>query len=286
MPKSMYDEKARERYEQRKERPTDSKRMHRGWLPSIGILSIVSFITSGLTAYSTWIQQTDDIRIITEEAGLMLYDEPPPHMKVSPGNITLMNLGNRSVVISDIQLGHTFDRFLLGVTAIAAFGKPGCWFESKQTKTTFVPIILKAGELSYFELKFKDVQVESDGRYMVLIPPEKRDKSHRTIDTCMLVSYSTVDFSGFTYIVLAQIDYDSGHLTNEISTQYKRIIQEGRNPRIVVQRTRTTLPWLNYLIEKAQFMECQLKIFLFWKEGSNSIDPCVYRDKTRDDSPL
>lgn len=256
MAKSMYDEKARERYERRKEGAAE-KSKHR-WLASIGALSVISFVTSVFTGYTTWLQRTDDIRVMLGEAGTILYNDESKRGVLFAGDIALINLGNHNALITSVRIGYLTD-----FSSLPEY----CKFANSNTATTFVPVVLKPGDVSYSSLKIKVGQTSVDS---INIPTKDSDgRSPRKIGGCVMVGYTTYESSSEKSLLVTQLELD--HYDNQgangddeaglgpASTEYLRAKKQGRVPRTILKRNRSTISWVNQAIDSILFKACVAK---------------------------
>jgi hypothetical protein len=268
--KSMYDQTTRDRYERRKEHPAVRPVRH-PWIRSIGILSIISFVTSILTAYTTWIQQSDDVRIIWDSVGTIGYNFETDEVDLFSGNITLMNLGNRNAVIRGISLGYRADpEFIRRMPGYNA--NPHCFVNGRHS-TNFSPIVLKPGEVSYVFLKLlsEGKEVESfrvpvprkpDGQVLRFKDQKEGDRD-RIVESCATVDFTTVDFNGWkTLIFPGALDFDSAYPFTAPPKNVDELFKNRRSPQSIVTRTRTTIPFINYALDESPVWSCEIRAWL------------------------
>jgi len=232
----MYDRSARERYEKRKEAKAEPPKSP--WL-SPYLISTISLVLSLAAFYPTWVQQKDDLRIIPGRTGIIATegnDQEQIEAFIVVEGVTLTNLGNRNAVINDVQIGFQF-----GEKPSRTCGRP---YPDPFT-STFEPIVLKPGEVLYRKLDIK-----RDGKKLnrVLLDFPKGTTNYLT-STCLEVRFATPDVVGIKTVDVMRFDINSDAAPLVYMVDHLKAREEAGRPRVIIRRSRTTVPLLNLLID-------------------------------------
>ena len=212
-------------------------------MPSVVIAS-VSFIISLFTFYTSSLQQVDEVSVIFNASGTFTQEKAVDNYgvvaSIKGGDLLFVNSGTR--VVSIINVGFSVMNAHLADNEIAEGGCP--YGVLTTVNPTFTPLIVKAGEIGTAHLKFPSPTGESDVGKIDVSLKLTGDKG---LITCGVIGFATPD-SGYRIERLA-IDrtYPNERIADTVSRQSAMMT----SPRELIKRSRTTVRWINAVIDWA-----------------------------------
>jgi hypothetical protein len=240
-----------------KQKGADKKRPLKTWsLVALvtAITAVVTFAVTLLGAYTTYMQQTDDGKVLTGNNGLLFLDIPTQTYHFAPDTLVFSNAGNRPYVVLGVSLSYA-----KGTVADLQVSPTVCPRVSGGIFTSDTQLVVNAGAVVPFTPQFatsdnKPFENETiDVSLPPSTPPQPQAQPQRLIFlSCLTIRYSIPDSSEVNAFPIMSMELGSPAPGSDQAVNWMPAIAAARarssSAKILIDRTRTPLSWVNDLM--------------------------------------
>jgi len=212
------------------------------------IAAVVTFVLTVIDAYSSFVEQSDDGKVLTGRNGLLVWDAASNTYHFVSDKVIFSNSGNRPFVVLGISLSYA-----KGTANDLLFSPTVCPRTNGGNLTSDLELVVKPGEVAAVTPLFTNDKAKSLESEKIDLSSPSTTKPQLFL-SCLTIRYSIPDSGEQKAFPIMKMElspppqFVNEPMENRWMVAIAAAQAESKSSKILIDRTRTTFSWMNELM--------------------------------------